>query len=127
MLALSQRHALYPVIQYLSRAAGFAATDRPEARIEKLGACLRNGRLLTPPRFRYWPSCCRSGGGAEPSSQTPAQRKRRRSPSLSRVPSQGESDTVLIVLEDAHWIDATTLEMMMRLTDSIGRREPLHW
>ena len=28
---------------------------------------------------------------------------------------------MLIVLEDAHWIDATTLEMMMRLTDSIGR------
>ena len=33
----------------------------------------------------------------------------------------GESDPVLIVLEDAHWIDATTLEMMTRLTDSIGR------
>jgi predicted ATPase len=27
---------------------------------------------------------------------------------------------VLLVLEDAHWIDATTLELMMRLTDKIG-------
>ena len=27
---------------------------------------------------------------------------------------------MLVVLEDAHWIDATTLDMMMRLTDSIG-------
>ena len=26
-----------------------------------------------------------------------------------------------MVLEDAHWIDATTLELMMRLTDSIGQ------
>ena len=34
----------------------------------------------------------------------------------------GESDPVLIVLEDAHWIDATTLEMMMRLADSIDQR-----
>ena len=32
---------------------------------------------------------------------------------------------MLIVLEDAHWIDATTLEMMMRLTDSIGRARAL--
>ena len=30
--------ALYPVIQYLGRAARFAATDTPDARIEKLGA-----------------------------------------------------------------------------------------
>jgi class 3 adenylate cyclase len=29
--------ALYPVIQYLSRAAGFAATDTPSAKIQKLG------------------------------------------------------------------------------------------
>ena len=33
----------------------------------------------------------------------------------------GGNDPVLIVLEDAHWIDATTIEMMTRLTDSIGR------
>ena len=32
-----------------------------------------------------------------------------------------DGDPVLVVLEDAHWIDATTLEMMARLTDSIGR------
>ena len=30
--------ALYPVIQYLGRAAGFAAADTPDERIEKLGA-----------------------------------------------------------------------------------------
>jgi len=30
--------ALYPVIQHLSRAAGFAGVDSPGARIEKLGA-----------------------------------------------------------------------------------------
>ena len=32
----------------------------------------------------------------------------------------GETDPVLLILEDAHWIDATTLELMTRLTDSIG-------
>ena len=32
---------------------------------------------------------------------------------------------MLIVLEDAHWADATTLEMMTRLTDSVGRARSL--
>ena len=65
---------------------------------------------------------------AEPSSQTPAQRK---AATLALIVDEflrmGESDPVLIVLEDAHWIDATTLEMMTRLTDSIGRRGRLPW
>jgi len=33
----------------------------------------------------------------------------------------GDSDPALIVLEGAYWIDANTLNMMMRLADSIAR------
>ena len=63
---------------------------------------------------------------AEPSSQTPAQRKAATLALLvDELVRMGDSDPVLIVLEDAHWIDATTLEMMMRLTDSIGRARSL--
>jgi predicted ATPase len=32
----------------------------------------------------------------------------------------GETDPKLLVLEDAHWTDATALDLMMRLIDSIG-------
>jgi class 3 adenylate cyclase/tetratricopeptide (TPR) repeat protein len=114
--------ALYPVIQYLSRAAGFAATDTPDARIEKLDTLLAQraasdtaalpllAELLSVPF-----------DAAEASPQTPAQRK---ASTLALIVDtflrMGGSNPVLIVLEDAHWIDATTLEMMMRLTDSIG-------
>ena len=28
---------------------------------------------------------------------------------------------MLLVVEDAHWIDATTLEMLTRISDSIGQ------
>ncbi len=63
---------------------------------------------------------------AEPSSLTPAQRK---ASILALIIDEflrmGENEPVVIVLEDAHWIDATTLEMMMRLTDSIGRARAL--
>jgi class 3 adenylate cyclase/tetratricopeptide (TPR) repeat protein len=119
--------ALYPVIQYLGRAAGFTVTDSPAARIEKLRSLFGQraasnaaaipllAELLSIPLT-----------AAEPSPQTPAQRK---AATLALIVDEflatGESDPVLIVLEDAHWADATTLEMMTRLTDSVGRARSL--
>ena len=32
----------------------------------------------------------------------------------------GDTDPMLLILEDAHWIDATTLELMTRVADTIG-------
>jgi class 3 adenylate cyclase/tetratricopeptide (TPR) repeat protein len=112
--------ALYPVIQHLGRAARFAAADLPSARIEKLGALFAEraasdaaaipllAELLTIP--------------APPTlSLTPAQRKAAIIALLvDEFVRLGETDSVLLVLEDAHWVDATTLEFMTRLTDSIG-------
>ena len=119
--------ALYPVIQYLNRAAGFAAADGAEARIEKLGALFAQraasdsaaipllAELLSIPLAT-----------SQPSSQTPAQRK---ASTLALIVDEflrmGENHPVLIVVEDAHWIDASMLEMMMRLTDSIGQTRSL--
>src|ERR1700730_16369612 len=117
VLALSQRQR---AIQHLGRAARFAAADLPSARIEKLGALFAEraasdaaaipllAELLTIP--------------APPMlSLTPAQRKAAIIALLvDELVRLGETDSVLLVLEDAHWIDATTLEFMTRLTDSIG-------
>src|ERR1700730_12527367 len=117
VLALSQRQR---AIQHLGRAARFAAADLPSARIEKLGALFAEraasdaaaipllAELLTIP--------------APPTlSLTPAQRKAAIIALLvDELVRLGETDSVLLVLEDAHWIDATTLEFMTRLTDSIG-------
>ena len=115
--------ALYPVIQYLNRAAGFAPTDTPDARVEKLRNRLAErsipdasavpllAELLSIPLAE-----------AAPSSLTPVQRKASTlALMIDMLIRMGDGDPVLIVLEDAHWIDATTLDMMTRLTDSIGR------
>jgi tetratricopeptide (TPR) repeat protein len=52
---------------------------------------------------------------------TPAQRKAALIALLvDEILRLGHTDPVLLVLEDAHWIDATTLELMMRVTESIG-------
>ncbi|HZB92184.1 MAG TPA: adenylate/guanylate cyclase domain-containing protein, partial [Stellaceae bacterium] len=114
--------ALYPVIQHLARAARFAAADLPDARIEKLAALFAQraasdataipllAELLSIP-----------AGPAVPPSLTPAQRKAAIIALLvDEIVRLGETDPVLLVVEDAHWIDATTLELLTRVTDSIG-------
>src|SRR5208282_2285649 len=115
--------ALYPVIQHLGRAARFTAAETPSARIEKLGALFAHraasdataipllAELLSIP----------AAAPAVPLSLTPAQRKAAIIALLvDETVRLGETDPVLLVLEDAHWIDATTLELMTRLTDSIA-------
>jgi class 3 adenylate cyclase/tetratricopeptide (TPR) repeat protein len=119
--------ALYPVIQYLHRAAHFSATDMPDARIEKLKSLFGRRTTLDPTALALLAELLSLPPvGTEPSSQTPAQRK---ASTLALLVDEfvrlGGNDPVLIVLEDAHWIDATTLEMMMRLTDSIGEARAL--
>ena len=119
--------ALYPVIQYLGRAASLAATDTPEVRVEKLGSLFAQPGASKPAAMALLAELLSIPYvAAEPSSQTPAQRK---ASTLALIVDEflrlGENDPVIIVLEDAHWIDATTLEMMIRLTDSIGRARAL--
>src|SRR3984957_459802 len=67
-------NALFPVIQYLSRAARFAAADTPGARIEKLGALFAQRAASDPAAIPLLAELL-SIPLAVPSSQTPAQRK----------------------------------------------------
>ena len=116
--------ALFPVIKHVSRAAHFAAADSAAVRIEKLRAAFAPrvasdaaalpllAELLSIP----------ADGLAPPPSLTPAQRKAATIALLvDEIVRLGETEPVLLVLEDAHWVDATTLELMTQLADSIGR------
>jgi class 3 adenylate cyclase/tetratricopeptide (TPR) repeat protein len=115
--------ALYPFIQYLHRGLRLAPTDAPDIRIEKLRAWLE-ARAVGDPQAVALLSELLSIPSAEaaPVARTPAQRK---AATLALIVDllvrMGNGDAVLVVLEDAHWIDATTLEMMTRLTDGIAQ------
>ena len=115
--------ALYPVIQYLGRAARFVATDSPSARTEKLSSLFAHraaSDATAIPLLTEMLSIPTPAPGML-ASLTPAQRKTATIALLvDEIVRLGESDPVLLVLEDAHWIDATTLELMTHLTDSIG-------
>jgi class 3 adenylate cyclase/tetratricopeptide (TPR) repeat protein len=113
--------ALYPVIQYLNRAASFAPTDTPDARVEKLRALLARQGIADSSLSLLAELLSIPLPEQPPSELSPAQRKAAMLALLvDMLVHPGNGDPVLVVLEDAHWIDATTLDMMMRLTDSIG-------
>jgi class 3 adenylate cyclase/tetratricopeptide (TPR) repeat protein len=116
--------ALIPVIKQLSRAAGFAADDPPRVRIEKLTALFARRAAVDPlaiPLLAELLSIA-DPSHAVPASLNPAQRKAATLALLvDEIAGLGDVGPVLLILEDAHWIDATTLELMTRLTDNIGR------
>ena len=114
--------ALYPVIQHLSRAARFVAADTPGARIEKLAGLFAQRAASDAAAVPFLAEVLSIPMAATPAppTLTPAQRKAATIALLvDEIVHLGETEPVLLVLEDAHWIDATTLELMTRLADSI--------
>ena len=115
--------ALYPVIQHLSRAAGFAPADSADARIDKLRVMFARRAASDETAVPLLAELLSIPAGASLAqlSLTPAQRKAATIALLvDEIVRLGESDPVLLVLEDAHWIDPTMLELMTRLADSLG-------
>jgi len=114
--------ALYPVIQYLNRTIGLAPDDTPGVRSEKLEALLGERQIADPAALPLLAELLSIPltEAAPPSS--PAQRKVATLALTAEIMMRAGGDNpVLIVLEDAHWIDATTLDMMTRLADSVQR------
>jgi class 3 adenylate cyclase len=107
--------ALRPFIAQLERAAGFKADDTSEQRLDKLEAVLAMGTsrieavapvfaaLLSIPFGERYP----------PLALNPTQQRRR---TLAALLDQFEGlagqQPILLLVEDAHWTDATSLELL---------------
>jgi class 3 adenylate cyclase/tetratricopeptide (TPR) repeat protein len=114
--------ALYPVIQYLTRAAGLVATDAAEMRVEKLRAWLTARQIAGSAALPLLAELLSIPLTEPVPTMPPAQRKATTLALIVEILTRAsDSDPALVLLEDAHWIDATTLDMMARLADSIGR------
>ncbi|MFZ3361017.1 MAG: adenylate/guanylate cyclase domain-containing protein [Xanthobacteraceae bacterium] len=119
--------ALYPVIQDISRTAGFVASDPAGVRIEKLATLFSQRAAsdgtavpLLAELFAI------ANPAAVPLALTPAQRKAATLALLvDEIVRLGEAKPMLLIVEDAHWIDATTLELMTRISDRIGQANVL--
>jgi len=114
--------ALHPVVRHLERAACFAPGDRDAEKLDKLEAMLRTGSGVTTPATSLVADLLSLPTSRYPRLELPPpQRKAATLAALADLLTGLARDApVLLLLEDAHWIDPTTKELWTRLVDSIS-------
>jgi len=114
--------ALYPIIGQLVRAAGLAHDDTPDERRDKLEAMLAQTSTTSHDVGLFAEMLSIPTDGRYPVLElTPQQRRQR---TLEALLTQMEALTrqapVLMIFEDVHWIDPTSLEVLGRAVDRIA-------
>ena len=113
--------ALYPIISQMERAAGFAHDDTAQAKFDKLDTLLAQSG--TPPQDAALMAEMLSvpNDGRYPSLQLdPQQRRQQTLEALTgQLEALSRSNPILMIFEDAHWIDPTSLEVLSRVVDRI--------
>ena len=114
--------AFYPVIGQVERAAGLAREDTSQARLDKLDAMLAKtstsredaallAEMLSLPNDGRYPALV----------LTPQQRRERTLDALiTQVAATARSTPVLMIFEDAHWADPTSLEVLGRAVERLA-------
>ena len=113
--------ALYPIISQMERAANFAHDDTVYTKLDKLDAVL--AQSFTPPRdaalFAEMLSLPSDGRYAT-LELIPQQRRQRTLEALTaQLEALSHQKPVLMIFEDAHWTDPTSLEAFGRAVDRI--------
>jgi class 3 adenylate cyclase/tetratricopeptide (TPR) repeat protein len=117
-----QDYALYPTITQLEQAAGFRRDDTLEQRLDRLAAVLAQATsdlaeavpllaaLLSLPAGERYP----------PLTRTPQKQKEKTLLALvAQVEGLAARQPVLMLFEDAHWIDPTSLELLDLIIDRV--------
>jgi class 3 adenylate cyclase/tetratricopeptide (TPR) repeat protein len=114
--------ALYPIVKQMERRATFTREDDPKARLDKLDMTL--GRSSTPVAHRAALADLLqlANDGRYPTDVlTPAQRRQRSLEAIVLdIQSQARSNPVLMIFEDLHWIDPTSLELLGQIIETIA-------
>jgi predicted ATPase len=113
--------ALYPIISQMERAAGFTHDDTAQAKLDKLDALL--AQSFTPRQHTALLAEMMSlpNDGRYPALELTAQQRRQKT--LEALTAQLEalsrSNPVLMIFEDVHWIDPTSLEVLGQTVDRL--------
>ena len=111
--------ALYPITSQIERAAGFAHDDTAEAKLDKLDA-------LLAPTFTSGEDAALladmlslpNDGRYKPLDLPPQQRRQKTLAALTaQLEALAGAKPVLMIFEDVHWGDPTSLEVLGRMLD----------
>ena len=116
--------ALYPFVQQFERAAGIAPQEPPEAKLEKLEKVLG---LATDRMNEVAPLIAAmlsipTGPRYPPLNLAPAQQRRQTFAALlDQMEGLAKQRPVLMLFEDAHWADATSIELLDLVVERLRR------
>jgi predicted ATPase len=114
--------AFYPMTSHIWRAAGFVSGEPPAARLDKLEALIGRSRLDTREIAPFLAALLSIPfeGRYPPLEMAPSEQKERTISALIALFSGlTKEGPVLALLEDAHWIDPTSLDLFGRLVDRV--------
>jgi predicted ATPase len=113
--------ALYPIIGQMERAAGLAHDDTPHAKLDKLEALLAQTSTSMQDAALFAEMLSLPNDGRYPTLNLALQQRRQRT--LEALTSQlaglVSQQPVLMIFEDVHWIDPTSLEALNRTVDRV--------
>jgi class 3 adenylate cyclase/tetratricopeptide (TPR) repeat protein len=115
--------AFYPLIGQFERAAGFAHDDTQQTKLDKLDALLGQTSTSAQDAALLADLLSLPNDGRYPAMDdlAPEQRRQRTLAALgAQVETLARSSPVLMILEDAHWSDPTSLEVFGRTVDQIA-------
>ena len=113
--------AFYPVIGQMERAAGFAHDDTPQTKLDKFDAMLAQTATTKQDAALFTELLSLPNDGRYPALDlAPQQRRQRTLEALTaQLAGLASQQPVLMILEDAHWADPTSLEAFGRSVDRI--------
>ena len=113
--------ALYPIISQMERAARFTHDDTAQAKLDKLNAVLALASTSKQDAALFAEMLSLPGDGRYPTLDLTSEQRRQRTLEAlgSQIEALSRSNPVLMIFEDAHWIDPTSLEAFGRAVDQI--------
>jgi hypothetical protein len=113
--------AFYPIIGQIERAAGLAHNDAPQVRLDKLDAVLAQTSTSKQDASLFAEMLSLPNDGRYPALElAPEQRRQRTLEGLTaQLAGLAIKHSVLMIFEDLHWIDPTSLEALNRAVDRI--------
>jgi predicted ATPase len=118
--------ALYPVVRRLELRAGFRTDDSAAEKWNKLVAAIPGQSPRRDNALRFLGQLMSLEPPAEEAGLATTTVAEQREAAFDLLAEMAKSETnlapLVIVVEDAHWIDATTIELIGRILDRLWRR-----
>ena len=119
--------AFYPIMSQVERAAGFTHSDTSKTKLDKLDILLAQTSTSKQDAALIAELLSLPNDGRNPTLEMAPQQRRQKTLSALgfQVEALARRNPMLMILEDAHWADPTSLELFGRAIDSVADKRVL--